>query len=273
MIAEIKFGVKLDKKQINRGTIPVIASGKTSLYNHTVANRPANIITVGASGRAGYVWYHDYPIFANDCSTIYTNNVITTKYIYYYLKSIQQELYALTTGTARRHLYLRDLKVLEIPLPSFEEQKKIVEKEEVFKKYRLIRLGEIIRFNRGKRYINKVKEGVMYPVYGSGGEMYKTDKFNREDEYVISRGAMSKNCVRYVKGKFWLTDGGNTFTINTRYQKLCSKAFIGHMLKEIEPEIFNCGKGIRQLTLDSKEFYNLEIPLLPLKEQIEIISK
>ena len=82
-------------------------------------------VTVSSSGAyAGYVWYHDYPIWASDCNVIYSTEH-STKYLYYVLKSKQQKIYAFQSGGAQPHVYPRDLKSITIPLPPVEEQSRI----------------------------------------------------------------------------------------------------------------------------------------------------
>mgnify|MGYP002552332223 CR=1 FL=1 len=70
-IVSIKKGDMLTSGRYIIGNIPVVAGGKSAAGYHNVANRQTNTITISASGAsAGYVAFHDYPIFATDCSTI-----------------------------------------------------------------------------------------------------------------------------------------------------------------------------------------------------------
>ena len=74
-LAEGKKGKSITKSQVGKGEIPVIAGGKVSAYKHSISNYEGNIITVSASGaNAGYLWYHTAPIFASDCSVIFSRN-------------------------------------------------------------------------------------------------------------------------------------------------------------------------------------------------------
>lgn len=74
-IANIKKGQSLTSNKIIQGDYPVIAGGQSSPYSHNSYNNEANVITVSASGAySGFVWYHDYPIFASDCSVIYSKD-------------------------------------------------------------------------------------------------------------------------------------------------------------------------------------------------------
>jgi len=128
-LVTINKGQSLTSKEVEDGPYPVIAGGQSSPYTHNEFTHSGNIITVSASGAyAGYVWYHSSPIFATDCSVINSDNEsrCLTEFIYWVLKSIQQELYKLQQGAAQPHVYPDDLKNIEIPLPELEKQEKIL---------------------------------------------------------------------------------------------------------------------------------------------------
>lgn len=128
-IAEIKKGDAITEVKTLKGDIPVIAGGKKAAYFHNESNRKGNVITVSASGAySGYVSYHAAPIFASDCNTITSldEKKISTKLIFYFLKSIQETMYSLQRGQAQPHVYADDLQKIQIPLPAKDTQIKIV---------------------------------------------------------------------------------------------------------------------------------------------------
>ncbi|NLM15304.1 MAG: restriction endonuclease subunit S [Clostridiaceae bacterium] len=123
----VEKGKALTKKSIIKGDIPVVAGGQTYAY---FTNRPTHTmptITVSASGAyAGFVWYHDYPIWASDCNVLYSVEG-ATKFLYFTLKSIQHKIYALQSGGAQPHVYSKDMKNLRVFWPLPEEQEQIAE--------------------------------------------------------------------------------------------------------------------------------------------------
>lgn len=130
-ITNICKGTALTSKDIIPGNIPVIAGGKSSPYSHNEANFDGNVITVSASGAyAGYVWYHQNPIFATDCSVISSKDesLVLTSYIAEVLKSIQSIIYRLQVGAAQPHVYPSDLMNIYIPSIPISQQKTIVNK-------------------------------------------------------------------------------------------------------------------------------------------------
>ena len=128
-IASITKGQAITSKEIVDGEYPVIAGGQNSPYTHNQYNHKGDVITVSASGAySGYVWYHDYPIFASDCSVIFSkdNNVFLTKYIYEILRLRQKEIYLLQKGAGQPHVYASDLAQITIPVVSIEKQMEII---------------------------------------------------------------------------------------------------------------------------------------------------
>ena len=153
-IAYIEKGKALSKKNIQQGDIPVIAGGQTSPYNHSVSNYDGNVITISASGAyAGYVWYHRTPIFASDCTVIYSKDesVFKTEYIYEVLKAQQEYLYSLQRGAAQPHVYAKDLNNILIPKVPIEKQ------EEIIRHVTNIRNHAAELLENGTNNLNKVK--------------------------------------------------------------------------------------------------------------------
>lgn len=124
---QVEKGKALTKETILEGDVPVVAGGQTYAYftNRSTHEMPA--VTVSSSGAyAGFVWYHDYPIWASDCSVLYATKGIT-KFLYFALKGVQYQIYALQSGGAQPHVYTKDMKNLHILWPSIEKQQRIVD--------------------------------------------------------------------------------------------------------------------------------------------------
>ena len=98
-------------------------------------------------------------------------------------------------------------------------------------------LGRVMTPEFGTRITKSKHSGTKFPVYGGGGESFRTDSFNREDDFVISRFAMSETCVRKVSGKFWLLDSGFTFNVD---ENLVLKDYLAYYLFNNQPQIYAC---------------------------------
>ena len=140
-------------------------------------------------------------------------------------------------------------------------------------KWPMVKLEEVIKINFGERITKNNQQGTKYPVYGGGGESFRTDSFNRENEYVIARFAMGENCVRFVNGQFWMMDSGGTFSINKEYENKLNKDFVGSILLSRQNDIFMCARGGAQKNLNTDHFYELKIPLPPLEIQEKIVKE
>jgi len=133
--ADFQRGTSKSKKDFQEGTIPVIAGGQKPSMFCNQSNREKNSITVSSSGNAGYVWFHDYPIFATDCFTINAKSQdLNQIFLYYLLKSKQEYIYSLQTGGVIRHVYAKDFDNFQIPLPPLDIQQEIVDELEGYQK-------------------------------------------------------------------------------------------------------------------------------------------
>ncbi|OEJ20415.1 hypothetical protein A9495_12095 [Brachyspira hampsonii] len=123
----IEKGKAISKNKIVEGDIPVIAGGKIPAYYHSEYTHDFPCITISASGAySGYVWFHNYKIWASDCNVLYTeNNRYNINFLFYYLSYIQELIYYMQTGGAQPHIYAKDIITLTVPNISIEEQKKI----------------------------------------------------------------------------------------------------------------------------------------------------
>jgi len=132
-------------------------------------------------------------------------------------------------------------------------------------------IDEICNVEYGTRVVRRKDSGTVYPVYGGGGETFFLDKTNRQDRVVISRFAMSEQCTRFVKGKFFLNDSGLTLSPKTNdlSQELLDKIIIS-----LNSVIYQVGRGTAQRNLDMKKFRLLTVtyPTL-LSEQQHIVAK
>lgn len=126
-ICKITKGKALSSKNLVEGQYPVIAGGKTSPYRHCDFTHD-KVITVSASGAyAGYVAYHPYKLWASDCSVVENINDSDICFIYQLMSYLQPKIYSLQSGGAQPHVYPKDLLVLKVQIPSFEEQQRITD--------------------------------------------------------------------------------------------------------------------------------------------------
>ena len=77
------------------------------------------------------------------------------------------------------------------------------------KEYKLYNLDELCEIQLGTRITKKNNQIGDIPVYGGGDISFYTNKINRnKNTLIISRYAMSKECVRLINHEFYLNDSG-----------------------------------------------------------------
>ena len=133
-----------------------------------------------------------------------------------------------------------------------------------------LRLDSIANIEYGTRIVKKNAEGTIYPVYGGGGETFRTNDYNRENRFVISRFGMSPECVRYVSEKFFLNDSGLTVK---SMDKRVDDDFLNLFLYCNQPAIFALGRGIAQKNLDMNAFASFKVPLPSQLVQQKIVAE
>ena len=132
-VSEMKRGTTITKASSAEGKIPVVSGGQKPSFYCNLSNRDKDTISVAGSGEyAGYIQYWNEPFFANDCFTVKAKNNLVNKFLYYYLASLQNEIYKLKKGGGVPHVRIPDLENLSIPLPPLPEQHAIVEVLESF---------------------------------------------------------------------------------------------------------------------------------------------
>ena len=126
-IAELQKGKSITSADLKDGNIKVVAGGIDFAYYHNESNRPANTITISASGaNAGFVNVWNEPIFASDCVTVRGKDDFETKFLFNYLEGNQNYLFMLQKGAAQPHVYADDLKRFPVPSVPLDVKKKIV---------------------------------------------------------------------------------------------------------------------------------------------------
>ena len=150
----VEKGKPSTKSSSNKGDIPVVAGGKSYADFVESYTHDGETVTVSSSGaNAGYVWYHDYQIWASDCSVLSVKKS-EAKYLYYALKRLQNKIYTLQSGGAQPHVYPKDFKNLMVYWPNLTRQKEIVEELSAYE-------GEITLLKKLSTQYETQKRGLM----------------------------------------------------------------------------------------------------------------
>ncbi len=127
-VGEIKRGVAFTKKQAVFGKYPVVANAIEPISFHNELNRNGEFIVIARSGaNAGLISYWNEELFLTDAFSIHSNDsVLNTKFTYYFLKKNQRKIHLMKRGVGVPHVRASDFEIYKIPVPSLEEQERIV---------------------------------------------------------------------------------------------------------------------------------------------------
>lgn len=148
---------------LNGGVNP---SGKWSDFN-----TPGNTITISEGGSCGFVNYMQQPFWCGaHCYYLYDPKV-PTKYLYYSLKSQQDLIMALRTGTCISNIRMSALAEFEIPIDFDPEvQEEVVSTLDKIatltacRKQQLIKLDELVKARFVEMFGDPIKNGKNYPI-------------------------------------------------------------------------------------------------------------
>ena len=119
----------MSRQKNEKYSVPIISNGigENALYGYTnVAKIEVPAVTVAARGTIGYAEYRDYPFYP--IIRLLTaipkdTTVVNTKYLYYCLQGKQYSV----PMAGIPQLTAPELKKVEIPIPSLDVQKRLVE--------------------------------------------------------------------------------------------------------------------------------------------------
>jgi type I restriction-modification system DNA methylase subunit len=297
-IAEIRYGTRITQAK-DAGTLyPAYGGGGLMTYMTDKFNREGITYKVSRDGMSPHncVMKIIGKYFCNDTAiTVHTKD--TTRaldgYIGEWLLLQKTKIYNdCSRGTAQLHIDLDTFLSLQIPLPSIERQKqiveaidgwaslaqqeevalKILEKQMMFQVKEMgrgqarVKLGSLIVVNYGERITKKESQGDLYPVFGSGGDTFRYEKKNREGVTCkVGRFAISEhNCVQIMFADYWCLDSALTITSKDSNLMDC---YLWYWLLNNKYLVYECSRGTAQQHIDMDSFRNFEIPLPPLTEQ------
>lgn len=127
-VCEVLRGKRLTKSQLNETEgYPVLHGGSTPMGYYSDYNRKANTTVVVNTGNAGSVFFYDKEFWSSDaCFSLYPNKGIIDKYLYLYVYGCEKILKGKIRAGAMPTIDANTVASLIIPIPSLEEQERIV---------------------------------------------------------------------------------------------------------------------------------------------------
>jgi hypothetical protein len=128
-VCSIDYGTRIVKGNNIEGEYPVYGSGRAMFSTNTFNREGYNILIGRFALSLVCVRFINEKIFLNDSglSVKPKTDILSHKYIGYYLLHNQSIIYNCARGTAQKNLEMDIFKSIKIPIPSLERQKEIVE--------------------------------------------------------------------------------------------------------------------------------------------------
>ena len=309
-VCEFQRGNTITAKDAIAGNIPVIAGGQKPAYYHNIANRTGKTIVVAGSGAyAGYVSYWEIPIFVSDAFSINPSDCIDTKYLFYFLKNIQEKIYSTKKGSGVPHVHGSSIAKFEIPIPPIEVQTEIVRildhfnflaaelqaelqaRQEQYEYYRnklltfsninngggyasvtWMKMSEICEIGTGSSNTQDELSVGLYPFFVRSQIARRKDEYEFDETAIITSGdgvGVGK-IFHYVEGKYALHQ--RAYRIHVLQEKLIPKFLFHYMRCNFYNYITKNAYTSSVTSIRKPMLLNFPIPILSLEVQRCIIS-
>lgn len=290
-VCEFKRGNTITKAELQGGPYPVIGGGTSPIGYHDKYNRPEHTILISQSGTAGYISKYPTPVWASDCFSVESKTpILTNAYLYHILKSIEPTIRSLKHGTAQPHVYPTTIEHLEIPIPSLEVQRQIIDTidgwtslaqheeaglklletqvmfyvREMGKGKTPTKLDEICEIKPGKSLTkDDLVDGDVTVVGGGVSPMGYHNVSNRDAYTVILAHIGNAGNVSRYPTKCWVTNNG--FTIHPKGD--LSNDTLYYLLKNMQTEIKGYAEGTAQPRLSPHAVLALTVQLPSTSDQ------
>ncbi len=117
-LTEFKRGKTITKKEVVEGPIPVVAGGLRPAYYCNKSNTANRVITISASGNAGFVKMYFEKVWASDCSFVDSESTNYLHFAYCFLKYRQDEIYNMQKGAAQQHVNAKEINAMGLCIPT-----------------------------------------------------------------------------------------------------------------------------------------------------------
>jgi type I restriction enzyme, S subunit len=297
-VCNFKNGKGIKKDTLIEGEYPVIGGGQKPMGFHNEYNAGENTILCSSSGAyAGFISKYDKKVWASDCfSIIPKNNSINNTYLYYLLKTIQDKIYKLQTGTAQPHIYSKNLQNIKIPIPSLERQQEIVKyldfiyekanktsnekiielkqlneyclnNQKMFGDNIVKKLGDVFKeVKTGKDVVATDRKKGEYPFYGANGIIDYVDSYLFDGTYLLTARTGSLGSLHISNGKFWCS--GDVHRME--FDNDTTLSYTYYYLQTVDFQKFRTGAAHPKLSGSSLKSIKIHIPTL--ERQTEIVE-
>lgn len=227
-VCTFQRGTTITAKEAIKGNVPVLAGGQKPAYYHNQANRTGQTIVVAGSGAyAGYVSWWEQPIFVSDAFSVNPNEDLFPKYVFHFLKNIQQKIYGTKKGGGVPHVHGRSIAAFEIPVPPQAIQQKIVKILDKFTELEARRKQYEHYRNKLLTFTPPNDQNVRWCTLGEVGTMIRGNGIQKKDFTKTGVG-----CIHYgqIYTRYGTAAEKTISFIPTELAKKCKKAKKGDLV-------------------------------------------
>lgn len=130
-VCEFKNGQNITRERLISGEYPVVGGGKKPLGYHNEFNVDENTILISKDGAyAGYISKYPTKVFVSNHGIFISKTIqnINMQFLYNILKiNLEEKFFLLQRGAAQPGIKKEEIAEIQIPIPSLEEQQRIVD--------------------------------------------------------------------------------------------------------------------------------------------------
>ncbi len=297
--SKIQVGIA---KEIKNGKYKFFTSGESEyLYDDYLVDSENIYLSTG--GNAIVKYYNGKAAYSTDtfCIKEADNNAIYTKYLFYFLESIIDEINLnYFKGVGLKHLQKNDFRNIQLPLPPKDIQEKIINEIETLEIFEKDAKEKIENYNQNinliinglekneKVFISEISENLdnkrkpvtagnrtsgTYPYYGASGIVDYVDDYLIDDSVLLisEDGANLKSRVTPIaftaRGKIWVNNHAHILKFDNIYTHKLVELYLNRL--DLSPYI----TGQAQPKLNQKNLNQIQIPLPLLEEQQQIVKQ